>query len=143
MKKKTSSGFLFILQYQALGLHHHGPSPTSKTNDTHTKSHDFHHHRKRDTHAGDNHHHGNNVDHDHHHQADAHLDRDHNAVHIEEEHHVEPYQWYCMVLLLGKMVFLLGKTIYPLSLSLTFSDSFLLYQRSACLYFYGCTCTTD
>lgn len=99
-----------------MGLHHHGPSPTSKTNDTHTRSHDFHHHRKRDTHAGDSHHHGNS---DHLHQADAHLERDHKAVHIEEEHHVEPYQWYCMVLLLGKVVFLLGKIIYLTSLSLS------------------------
>lgn len=102
-----ASDAILHLVPEALGLHHHGPSPISKTNDTHTKSHDFHHHRKRDTHAGDNHHHGNNVDHDHHHQADAHLDRDHNAVHIEEEHHVEPYQWYCMVLLLGVYIFYL------------------------------------
>lgn len=84
---------------QALGLHHHGPSPSSKTNDTHSPSRDFHHHRKRDTHV----HQGNHVDHDHHHPADQH--QDHDSVHIEKEHHVEPYIWYCMVLLLGQSIF--------------------------------------
>lgn len=83
---------------QALGLHHHGPSPSSKTNDTHSPSRDIHHHRKRDTHV----HQGNHVDHDHH-PADQH--QDHDSVHIEKEHHVEPYIWYCMVLLLGQSIF--------------------------------------
>ncbi|XP_022336469.2 zinc transporter ZIP12-like [Crassostrea virginica] len=95
-----ASDAILHLVPEALGLHHHGPSPSSKTNDTHSPSRDIHHHRKRDTHV----HQGNHVDHDHH-PADQH--QDHDSVHIEKEHHVEPYIWYCMVLLLGVYIFYL------------------------------------
>ncbi|XP_061197015.1 zinc transporter ZIP12-like [Saccostrea echinata] len=100
-----ASDAILHLVPEALGLHHHGPEPKSSSNESHSPSHDFHHHRKRDTHqTADTHHHGN---HNHHHPEEAHFEGDHDAVHMKREHHVEPYIWYCMVLLLGAYVFYL------------------------------------
>ncbi|XP_048747496.1 zinc transporter ZIP4-like isoform X2 [Ostrea edulis] len=103
-----ASDAILHLVPEALGLHHHGPSPLS--NDSHSRSHDSHHHRKRDTHQPEDshhHHHGNHVNHDHDHPEDKHTHVDPDARHIEKEIHVEPYVWYCMVILLGTYIFYL------------------------------------
>lgn len=96
-----ASDAILHLVPEALGLHDHGPK--SSSNETHSSSHGHHHHRKRDTHQNVNTHpHGN---HNHHHLPE---EADHDAVHIQTEHlHIEPYIWYCMVLLLGAYIFYL------------------------------------